>query len=129
MSTFTESVVEQAALAWLESLGWRVTHGLEIAPGEAGAERADYAQVVLEARLRDALARLNPALPPEAVDDAFRRLTRPEGPERPGLALRSADHEPFVWPILGLAISRTHPLRGPSSPSLRVVSKTTQHGE
>ncbi|MDO8479160.1 MAG: hypothetical protein Q7W02_23815 [Candidatus Rokubacteria bacterium] len=43
----TESVVEQATLAWLESLGWRVTHGLEIAPGEAGAERADYTQVVL----------------------------------------------------------------------------------
>ena len=33
----TESVVEQAALAWLQSLGWRVTHDLEIAPGEAGA--------------------------------------------------------------------------------------------
>jgi type I restriction enzyme R subunit len=39
----TESVVEQAALAWLESLGWRVTHGLEIASGETGAERVDYA--------------------------------------------------------------------------------------
>jgi len=36
---FTESVVEQAALAWLESLGWRVTHGLDIAPGEPEAER------------------------------------------------------------------------------------------
>jgi type I restriction enzyme R subunit len=79
--TFTESIVEQAALDWFESLGWRVTHGLEIAPGEAGAERADYAQVVLEARLRDALARLNPTLPPEALEDAFRRLTRPEGAE------------------------------------------------
>ena len=81
MKSFTESVVEQAALAWLESLGWRVTHGLEIAPGEPGAERADYARVVLEARLRDALARLNPVLPPEALEDAFRRLTRPEGAE------------------------------------------------
>jgi type I restriction enzyme R subunit len=80
-SHFTESVVEQAALDWLEGLGWRVMHGLEIAPGEAGAERADYAQVVLEARLRDALARLNPALPPEALADAFRRLTHPEGAE------------------------------------------------
>jgi len=38
----TESVLEQAALAWLESLGWRVTHDLEIAPGEPGAERANY---------------------------------------------------------------------------------------
>jgi hypothetical protein len=41
--SFTESVVEQATLAWLESLGWSVTHGLQIAPGEPGAERADYA--------------------------------------------------------------------------------------
>jgi type I restriction enzyme R subunit len=31
---FTESVVKDAALAWLESLGWSVKHGLEIAPGE-----------------------------------------------------------------------------------------------
>ena len=31
---FTESVVEDAALAWLESLGYAVKHGPEIAPGE-----------------------------------------------------------------------------------------------
>ncbi len=41
MTRFQESVVEQAALALLESLGWSVTHGLEIAPGEAEAERTD----------------------------------------------------------------------------------------
>jgi len=35
--------------------------------------------VVLAQRLRDALARLNPTLPAEALDDAFRKLTRPEG--------------------------------------------------
>ncbi len=80
MSAFTESVVEEAALAWLESLGWRVLHGPDIAPGEPAAERADFGQVVLERRLRDALAQLNPALPAEAVEDAFRKLTRPEGP-------------------------------------------------
>ena len=49
MGVFTESVVEEAALAWLESLGFTVKHGPDIAPGEPGAERADYAQVVLEA--------------------------------------------------------------------------------
>ena len=81
MSVFSESVVEQAALAWLESIGWTVRNGAEIAPGELAAERADYSQVVLEQRLRDALARLNPELPVEALDDAFRKLTRPEGPE------------------------------------------------
>jgi len=77
----TESVVEQAALAWLESIGWSVRNGAEIAPGEPAAERDDYGEVVLTQRLRDALARLNPALPAEAIEDAFRKLTRPEGAE------------------------------------------------
>src|SRR3990170_4011381 len=77
-SSFTESVVEEAALEWLEGLGYAIRNGPAIAPGEVGAERADYAQVVLEDRLRQALARLNPALPPEAVGDAFSKLTRAE---------------------------------------------------
>ena len=80
MTRFSESVVEDAALAWLESLGWTIKHGPNIAPGELTAERRDYAQVVLEDRLRQALLRLNPALPAEAVEDAFRRLVRPDGP-------------------------------------------------
>ena len=79
MSNFAESDVEQAALDWLEGLGWHVAHGPDIAPESAGAERADYGRVVLEQRLRDALARLNPDLPAEALDDAFRKLTQPEG--------------------------------------------------
>src|SRR6266446_3335259 len=86
MTTFNESVVEQAALAWLESVGWSVRHGAEVAPGELAAERSDYGQVVLEQRLRDALAQLNRGLPAAALDDAFRKLTRPEGVE---LALRN----------------------------------------
>ncbi len=81
MNGVTESTVEQAALAWLESVGWQVRNGAEIAPGEPAAERDDYGQVVLGQRLRDALARLNPALPAGALDDAFRKLTRPEGAE------------------------------------------------
>ncbi len=75
----TESVVEEAALAWLESVGWRIRNGAEIAPGGLAAERDNYGQMVLAQRLRDALARLNPTLPAEALDDAFRKLTRPEG--------------------------------------------------
>ncbi len=77
---FFEDEVEQAALAWLESAGWPVKHGPEIAPGEPNAERGDYGEVILQARLREALSRFNPALPPDALDDAYRRLTRPEGP-------------------------------------------------
>jgi len=80
VSKFAESVVEEAVFAWLESLGYAVMYGPEIAPGELLAERQDYTQVVLERRLRDALARLNPNLPSESIDDAFRKITRPEGP-------------------------------------------------
>jgi type I site-specific restriction-modification system R (restriction) subunit len=76
---FTESDVEEAALAWLASAGWQIRHGAEIAPGEPAAERHDYGEVVLSHRLRAALARLNPALPADALEDAFRKLTRPEG--------------------------------------------------
>src|SRR5262249_29650550 len=81
MDSFTESTVEQAALAWFESVSWSVRHGAEIAPGELAAERSDYGQVVLEQRLRDALAQLNRGLPAAALDDAFRKLTWPEGAE------------------------------------------------
>jgi type I restriction enzyme R subunit len=79
VSTFTESVVEEAALGWLESVGWGIANGPEIAPDMLTAERRDYGEVVLARRLRDALVRLNPALPGDALEDAFRKLTRPEG--------------------------------------------------
>ena len=76
---FTESEVESAALAWLESLGWQIKHGPEIAPGEPFAERDDYRKPFLPQRLKDALARLNPELPVEALDEAFRKLINPPG--------------------------------------------------
>ena len=79
MTSLTEADVEQVALDWLATLGWQVAHGPDIAPDTPGAERDDYGQVVLEGRLRDALARLNPDLPLAAVEGALRKLTHPEG--------------------------------------------------
>ena len=79
MTVLTEAEVEEAALAWLRSLGWHPVHGPEIAPDNPGAERDGYDEVVLARRLRDALAELNPNLPADALDDAFRKLTSPQG--------------------------------------------------
>ncbi|VVM08174.1 type I restriction endonuclease subunit R [Methylacidimicrobium tartarophylax] len=81
MTAFTESTVEEASLAWLKAIGWRIAHGPEIAPDTSAAERRNYGEVMLAQRLRDALAHLNPDLPAEALEDAFRKLTRPEGVE------------------------------------------------
>lgn len=77
---FAESEVEEAALAWFESLGYTVQFGPEMLPGELFAERASYHDVVLERRLADAIARLNPHLPHEAHDEALRKVLRPETP-------------------------------------------------
>ena len=71
MAGVTESVVEQAALAWLESVGWSVRHGAEIAPGELAAERSDYGQVVLATA---AARRARAAQPRSARRGARRRL-------------------------------------------------------
>ena len=81
MNKFTESDVEGIALEWLIGVGWSVANGAHIAPGEPAAERDNYGQVILAGRLRDALTRLNSTLPAAAIEDAFRKVTRPEGVE------------------------------------------------
>jgi len=57
-------------------------HGPLIAVDEPGAERADpaYRDVLLDGRLRRSRARLNPDLPPEVIEDAYRKLTRSDAP-------------------------------------------------
>jgi hypothetical protein len=56
-SFLTESVVEDAAMAWLESLGYRVKHIPEIAPGERLLTRMNYGSVVSVAGLAATCAR------------------------------------------------------------------------
>ena len=75
---FVESEVEFAALGWLRELGYEVLHGPVIGFDGPEAERSnpEHRDVVLEGRLRTALLRPNPQLPTEALDDAFRKLTR-----------------------------------------------------
>ena len=57
-------------------------HGPDIAAGQPAAERNDsgYRDVILDTRFRQALARLNPDLPPEALEDAYRKLTKADAP-------------------------------------------------
>ena len=78
MPPVTESTVEAAALDWLRDLAYRIVHAPDALPGPYGL-RDSYADAVLPRILRDRLESLNPDLPPEALDDAFRKLTSPQG--------------------------------------------------
>ena len=74
-----ESIVEDAALEWFGELGYAVGHGPQLAPGEPATERDSFGEVVQSrfARTltrplprgeenREAIRRLNPAIPEEA---------------------------------------------------------------
>ena len=64
--SLNESIVEDAALEWFGELGYAVGHGPQLAPGEPAAERDSFGEVVMIGRLREAIRRLNSAIPEEA---------------------------------------------------------------
>jgi type I restriction enzyme R subunit len=76
----SENTVEQAVLLLLGELGYTTLNGPNIAPGEPKAERASYSDVVLAGRLRSALARINPDIPSDALDEVIRKLSRSDTP-------------------------------------------------
>ncbi len=83
MSGINESTLENTVLTWLENLGYDTRHGPDIAFDGVKPERdpsANYTDVVLIGRLRESLERINPEIPCEAIDEAIRKITRPESP-------------------------------------------------
>ncbi|MFJ5108117.1 MULTISPECIES: type I restriction endonuclease subunit R [unclassified Glutamicibacter] len=78
MSTFNENVIEQATLEYFAELGYRRMHGPDIAPGEPGAERESYEDVVLWGRVRDALRRINRGADAALVAEAVKTVQRAE---------------------------------------------------
>ncbi|MBM4287375.1 MAG: type I restriction endonuclease subunit R [Deltaproteobacteria bacterium] len=102
--SFVESEVEQAALAWLEGLGYAILSGPEIAPGGPQAEREDYGEVVLERRLRQALQKLNPQVPNDALEEAYRKLTLPDLP-----SLAANNHVIHTYLVEGVPVEYQRP--------------------
>ena len=77
----TEDLVEQQALAWFQDVGWSYLHGSKLAPEAAPEQRADGRAVVLAGRLAEAIRRLNPQLPAEAVEEVARVAVQREHPD------------------------------------------------
>lgn len=76
----SENTIELATLEWFSDLGYAIVNGPATIPGEPGAERGSFGEVVLVERLRSALARLNPDMPDEAREDGLRKVLRVSQP-------------------------------------------------
>ncbi len=75
-----ESQLEIATVDTFRDLGYDSIHGPQIAPDGESPERQDYGQVILIDRLRQALCRINPDVPDEAIEEALRIVTRADSP-------------------------------------------------
>ncbi len=80
MSAFNETEVERAALEWFQHLNYSLAFGPDLAPNEPGSARAALSEAFLPQQLVNALRHLNPTLPEEAIQEAFRKVTIPQNP-------------------------------------------------
>jgi type I restriction enzyme R subunit len=75
-----ENTIEQAALTWLEELGYRKVFGPDIAHDGPNPERESYQDVILRGELEFALKRINPDREADALEEAFRKIVNPSSP-------------------------------------------------
>jgi type I restriction enzyme R subunit len=76
----TEAEIEDILLEQFRSLGYDHLAKDIAGPDGSNPERESYSDVILSQRLRDAIDRLNPTIPPEARDDAFKKIIATEKP-------------------------------------------------
>ncbi len=80
MAFLSEAEIESALLDQLRALGYSIEREEDIGPDGHRPERESHDEVVLRRRFEDAVERLNPGVPPEARQDAIRRVTQSELP-------------------------------------------------
>lgn len=114
-----DQLVEQPAIGLFAALGWQTVSALEETFGAGGTlGRETKGEVVLVERLRTALCKFNPALPPEAIQTAIDELTR----DRSAMSLEAANREVYRLLKEGIPVSvpdREH--GGQKTERLRVV--------
>ncbi len=97
-----DQLVEQPAVELFGALGWETASAREEVFGPGGTlGRETKAEVVLEPRLRTALARLNPTLSPDAIAFAVDTLAR----DRSAMSLVAANRELYDLMKDGIQVS------------------------
>ena len=79
MAVISEDHIEQIVIQEFIDLGYSYVNGADISPDGMAQER-EFDEVVLKHRLRNAIAKLNPAVPAEAQEDALKKLLRTDSP-------------------------------------------------
>lgn len=91
-----DTLVEQPAVGLFAELGWQTLSG-----SAADLGRETRSDVVLVERLRQALLRFNPTLPPEAIASATEELTR----DRSAMSQVAANRELYLLMKEGVQVS------------------------
>lgn len=99
--TSEDRLVEAPGVHLLVELGWTHQNLMEEAPGPANPTgRMSFRELVLPARLRSALRKLNPSLPDEALQHAELKLTE----DRSAMLPVSANRELYALIRDGIAV-------------------------
>jgi type I site-specific restriction-modification system R (restriction) subunit len=114
-----DQLVEQPAIGLFDDLGWETVSAAEETFGAAGTlGRMAKTEAVLSGRLRAALEKLNPALPPEAITSAIDELTR----NRSAMSMAAANREVHELLKQGIKVSVPDKERGGQKPErVRVI--------
>jgi type I restriction enzyme R subunit len=76
----TESAIEDLTITLLETQGYQYTHGYNIAPDSETPERSSFEEILLPERVKTAVSRINPTIPPDAREDAIKQIQRISSP-------------------------------------------------
>jgi len=75
-NNLTESDIEALAIELFKSLGYQHLYGPDSVPEGKHPERSSFEDVILVNRLRDAVKKINPHVPQQALEDAIRQVLR-----------------------------------------------------
>jgi type I restriction enzyme, R subunit len=114
-----DALVERPAIALLAELGWKTVNAYhEFDHGASTLGRETRSEVILTARLRPALQRLNPDAPSEAIDQAVDEITR----DRSRMSMVAANREIYSLLKNGVRVSVPDPEgNGETVQQMRVV--------
>lgn len=100
MITINENTIEQSAIATMQSLGWDYTYGKTILLGCQNEWRERTGEVILKPLLAQTIAKLNPNLPANEIENVVRLVCRSDSGD-----LAERNRQAYDWLKNGVSIT------------------------